>query len=40
MSTPSGQVDAPELQALLRNGALAGDWVLNAKSSSVRLNPR
>lgn len=40
MQTPTGQADAPELQALLRNGALAGDWVLNAKSSSIRLKSK
>ncbi len=40
MQAPTGQVAAPELQALLRNGALAGDWVLDPKSSSIRLKSK
>ena len=37
MQAPSGQVTAPALQALLKDGALAGDWVLDPRRSSVRL---
>jgi polyisoprenoid-binding protein YceI len=37
MYAPSGQTTAPPLQALLEDGALAGDWALNPGKSSVRL---
>jgi polyisoprenoid-binding protein YceI len=40
MHTPSGQLTAPALQALLQNGALAGEWVLDPGQSSVRLKSR
>jgi len=31
---------APPLQALLTNGSLAGDWVLDPRASSIRLRNR
>jgi polyisoprenoid-binding protein YceI len=37
MHAPSGPMTAPPLQALLTNGSLAGDWVLDPRASSVRL---
>ena len=37
MQAPSGQMTAPALQALLKDGALAGEWVLNPRTSSIRL---
>ena len=37
---PSGQLTTPELQALLRDGQLAGSWTLDATESQVRLNTR
>jgi polyisoprenoid-binding protein YceI len=37
MRAPSGQGD---VRALLRDGALAGDWVLDPRASSVRLRSR
>ena len=40
MHTPSRQLTAPALQALLQNGALAGEWVLDPGQSSVRLKSR
>ena len=36
MQAPSGQMTAPP-QALLREGALAGEWVLDPRKSSIRL---
>jgi hypothetical protein len=30
----------PALQALLQDGALAGEWVLDARTSSIRLKNR
>jgi polyisoprenoid-binding protein YceI len=40
MQTPSGQMAAPAPQALLKDGALAGDWVLDPRTSSIRLKSR
>jgi len=40
MRTSSGQMTAPALQTLLRDGALAGEWVLDPRRSSVRLKNR
>jgi polyisoprenoid-binding protein YceI len=40
MQAPSGQNTAPELPALLTDGALAGTWALDPVRSSVRLKSR
>jgi polyisoprenoid-binding protein YceI len=40
MREPSGQVTAPALQALLKDGALAGEWVLDPRKSSIRLKSK
>jgi polyisoprenoid-binding protein YceI len=40
MQEPSGQMTAPALQALLTGGALAGEWVLDPRRSSIRLKSR
>jgi polyisoprenoid-binding protein YceI len=40
MREPSGQAAAPALQALLTDGALAGDWVLGPRKSSIRLKSK
>jgi polyisoprenoid-binding protein YceI len=40
MRAPSGQSTAPEVQALLADGALAGEWVLDPRKSSIRLKSR
>jgi polyisoprenoid-binding protein YceI len=40
MQAPSGQKTAPELQALLTDGTLAGAWALDPAQSSVRLKSR
>jgi polyisoprenoid-binding protein YceI len=40
MQAPSGQATAPLLQALLDEGTLAGEWVLDPRKSSVRLKSR
>jgi polyisoprenoid-binding protein YceI len=40
MQAPSGQMTAPALQALLKDGALAGAWVLDPRKSSIRLKSR
>jgi polyisoprenoid-binding protein YceI len=40
MQEPSGQVTAPALQALLAGGALAGEWALDPRKSSIRLKSR
>jgi polyisoprenoid-binding protein YceI len=40
MQAPSGQMTAPALQALLKDGALAGEWVLDPRKSSIRLKSR
>ena len=37
MQAPSGQMTATALQALLKDGDLAGEWVLDPRESSVRL---
>jgi polyisoprenoid-binding protein YceI len=38
MQAMSGQMTAPALEALLRDGALAGAWVLDPRKSSVQLH--
>jgi polyisoprenoid-binding protein YceI len=40
MQAPSGQMTAPAVQALLKDGALAGEWVLDPRKSSIRLKSR
>ena len=40
MQAPSGQMTAPAPQALLRDGALAGEWVLDPRKSSIQLKSR
>ena len=40
MQAPSGQMTAPALQALLKDGALAGEWVLDPGKSSIRLKSK
>ena len=40
MQAPSGQMTAPVVQALLRDRALAGEWVLDPRKSSIRLKSR
>jgi len=40
MQEPSGQMTTPPLQALLTGGALAGDWALDPRRSSIRLKSR
>ena len=40
MQARSGQMTAPQLQALLKDGALAGDWVLDPGESSIRLQTK
>src|SRR5215216_6415985 len=40
MEAPSGQMTAPALQALLKDGTLAGEWVLDPHTSSIRLKNR
>jgi polyisoprenoid-binding protein YceI len=40
MQAPSGQMAAPALQALLKGGTLAGEWVLDPRTSSIRLETR
>src|SRR5262249_24457419 len=40
MQEPSGQTAAPALQALLTGGALAGDWALDPRKSSIRLKSK
>ena len=37
---PSGQTNAPALQALLADAALAGNWTLDASRSTVRLRSK
>jgi polyisoprenoid-binding protein YceI len=37
MQAQSGHMTAPPLRALLKDGALAGEWVLDPRKSSVRL---
>jgi polyisoprenoid-binding protein YceI len=40
MQGPSGQMTAPPVQALLEDGSLAGEWVLDPRTSSIRLKSR
>jgi polyisoprenoid-binding protein YceI len=40
MQAPSGHLTAPALQALLKDGALAGEWALVPGKSSIRLKTR
>ena len=40
MQAPSGQMTGPALQALLEDGALAGEWVLDPRRSSIRLKSK
>lgn len=40
MQAPSGQVTATALQALLKDGVLAGEWVLDPRQSSIRLKSK
>jgi polyisoprenoid-binding protein YceI len=40
MQAPSGQLTPSPLQALLDDGALAGEWVLDPRKSSIRLKSR
>jgi hypothetical protein len=35
MQAPPGQMTATLAQALLKDGALAGDWVLDPRKSSI-----
>ena len=37
---PSEQITAPALQELLRNAALAGEWILDPARSTVSLKNR
>jgi polyisoprenoid-binding protein YceI len=40
MQARSGQLSAPAVQDLLKDGALAGEWILDPRASSVRLKTR
>jgi len=40
MAAPSGQLTTPSLQELLKDGSLAGEWVLDPGPSSIRLKTR
>jgi polyisoprenoid-binding protein YceI len=40
MQAPTGQSTAPAVQALLEDGALAGEWVLDLSKSSIRLKSK
>lgn len=40
MQAPSAQVAAPALQALVEDGTLAGEWVLDPRRSSIRLKSK
>lgn len=40
MQAPSGQTATPALQALLKDGTLAGEWVLDPGNSSIRLKTK
>jgi polyisoprenoid-binding protein YceI len=40
MQAPSGQATTTQLQALLEEGTLAGEWVLDPRTSSIRLRSR
>jgi polyisoprenoid-binding protein YceI len=40
MQATSGQMTAPSLSALLKDGTLAGEWTLDPRTSSIRLKNR
>jgi polyisoprenoid-binding protein YceI len=40
MHAPSGQMTAPVVQALLKDGALAGEWALDPRASGIRLKSK
>jgi polyisoprenoid-binding protein YceI len=40
MQAQSGQVTTPALQALLADGTLTGEWVLDPRESTIRLRNR
>src|ERR1051326_48177 len=40
MQAPPGQLPGPALLTLLKEGTLAGDWVLDPRRSSIRLKSR
>ena len=40
MHAPPGQRTAPMVQDLLRDGALAGEWALDPRTSSIRLKSK
>lgn len=40
VQAPSRQKTSPPLQALLKRGTLAGEWVLDPRKSSIRLKSR
>ena len=40
MQAPTGPMTAPPLQALLTDGTLAGEWVLDPRASSICLSNR
>jgi polyisoprenoid-binding protein YceI len=40
MHAPSGQMTAPVVQALLKDGTLAGTWALDPHASSIRLTSK
>jgi polyisoprenoid-binding protein YceI len=40
MQAPSGHMTASPLQASLKDGTLAGEWVLDPRKSSIRLTTR
>jgi polyisoprenoid-binding protein YceI len=40
MQAPSGQMTAPPVRALLTAGVLTGEWVLDPRKSSLRLQSR
>jgi polyisoprenoid-binding protein YceI len=40
MHAPSGRMTAPVVQALLKDGALAGEWALDPRASGIRLTSK
>jgi polyisoprenoid-binding protein YceI len=40
MQATSRQMTAPALQALLQDGALTGEWILDPRTSSIRLKSK
>jgi polyisoprenoid-binding protein YceI len=40
MQAPSGQMTAPPVRALMTAGNLTGEWVLDPRKSSIRLQSR